>query len=158
MTKLQLHTDNSDFEVIRDHPLTFDSNKSNITVSIRITTDEHLEEDEQFIVTLSARVLRLQLNTNSVVNLKNAVCENSENSNLFSLSNDTFEGSEDVSFSLDHILLSQENGLLSLTLANNESDRVSVGPSETTVTILDDDCKRRVLISKSTLTYCIVLC
>ena len=61
---------------------------------------------------------------------------------MFSLSNDTLERRENISIYLDDILLSQENGVLSLILSDNENDRVSVGPSETTVTIIDDDCKQ----------------
>ena len=136
--------DEEDFEVISDRQLTFTSTKSSISVSINITSDEHFEEDEKFVVRLSARVIRLQLNTGSTVNLSSAICRNRGKSDVFSVSNDTLERRENISIYLDDILLSQENGVLSLILSNNENDRVSVGPSETTVTILDDDCKQMI--------------
>ena len=65
---------------------------------------------------------------------------------MFSVSNDTLERRENISIYLDDIFLSQENGVLSLILSDNENDRVSVGPSETTVTIIDDDCKQIILL------------
>ena len=130
-----------DFEVISNRRLTFKSNETSITFPINITSDGYLEEDEQFTVILSARVLRLQLNTNSMLNLKDAVCRDVMNFNQFSLSNGSFGDSEDIAINLDQVFISQEDGGIVLTLSNSDSDRVSLAPSATRVTIMDDDSK-----------------
>ena len=93
------------------------------------------------MVTLSMRVLRLQLNTNSNLNLRSDICQNMTNFNPFSLSSGSSGDSEEIAIPLDQVFISQEDGEIVLTLANNESDRVSLAPSATRVTIMDDDSK-----------------
>ena len=130
-----------DLENIRDHQLIFTSNE-NLTLSINITADGHFEREEHFVVTLSTRILRLQLNTDSI-KLKDSVCQGNGGSDFFSLSNST-DLDKEVNIALDHISLSRNilNDELMLILADEESERVTVHPAEAIVTIQDIDGKQ----------------
>ena len=129
-----------DFEVISNHQLTFNPDETSITFPIDVTDDDYFERDEHFIVILSTRVLRLQLNALSILNLIDTVCQYNMN-DLFSFFNDTFGDSEDVSIDLDQVFISQEGSEITLAVANSESDRLILSPPATRVTIMDDDSK-----------------
>ena len=128
-----------DFEVINNQRLTFHSNETSITFPIKIIDDGLFEADEEFSVILSTRVLPLQLNTNSTLNLRDTVCRNVKSLSQFSLTNGTFGDGEEILIDSGQVFISHEDGEIVLTLTNNETDRVSLSPPATRVTIMDDD-------------------
>ena len=81
----------------------------------------------------------MELNATSI-NLNDIVCQGSGRSHLFYRTG----RDEEVDITLDKISLSRNmmNNELELTLANDESERVTVFPAETMVTILDRDGKQ----------------
>ena len=106
-------------------------------VSLDIYLDGRFEYDETFNATLTSGFVGLKLNVKTI-QLKNALCDKDEGSDVFSVSQVT---SVDKRFAipLDRVLLTEDAGGIELRLANVESDRVSVGPLSAQVTILDDD-------------------
>ena len=107
------------------------------TVSTHIFSDGHFEKDEQFNVTLSARILNLELNPESI-ELKSSVCQH-EVLKLFSVSNETIEADEVDTIDLDRVHLTRTVDGLQLILASNESDRIIVSPAVARVTIMDNN-------------------
>ena len=132
--------DGADFKPVTDYHLVFGPNVNFIIVPINISSDGLFEETELFFVTLSTSIVRLQLNTESA-NLKKTVCQDR---NIFSLFNDTDRRPQGVSIDLDRIVLSQTMDGIILSLATNTSERVSVNPAVTMVTILDSDSKSHI--------------
>lgn len=139
-----LYTGGLDFDVIRDRHLTFSPDVSLHRVSINISSDGHFEETEYFSVALSTRIMRLQLNSD-LISLKNAICQEEDGINLFSVTNDTADRDQARNIPLDRVILTQEMGEVKFSLISNESDRVSVSPAETRVTIMDNDGKHNLI-------------
>ena len=110
---------------------------SSRTVPINISSDGNFEETETFSIILSVSDFHLQLNSGSAVNLRQGVCKDRR---VFSVS-DNFERDQTISIDLDRIFLTQTMNGITFSLAANESERVSVGPAMTNVTILDNDSK-----------------
>lgn len=111
---------------------------TSLSVPINITSDGDFEETEQFSVILSVRDFHLQLNVGRAINLRQRVCMDKE---IFSISGRDVQSDEMVSIDLDRIFVSETGNGISFNLAANESERVSVSPARTSVTIFDSDSK-----------------
>ena len=110
---------------------------ASLPVPINIRFDGDFEETEKFFVILSVRAFGLQLN-NGTLNLRQHVCKDE---GIFSISSSDVQGGETVNVDLDRIFVSQSGNDISFNLAANESERVSVRPAKTSVTIFDNDSK-----------------
>ena len=125
--------------MVTDHKLTFSPSVLSLPILINITSDGDFEETEHFAVILSVRDFDLQLNiTNrTAVNLRQRVCMDKE---VFSVA-----GSDEmVNIDLDRIFVAETRNRISFNLAANESERVSVSPAKTNITILDNDSKTKL--------------
>ena len=105
--------------------------------SIHILPDGHFEKDEHFNVTLSARILKLELNS-ELVELRSSICQD-QALKLFSVSNETTDADKVDTIDLDRVHLTQTGDRLQLILASSESDRIIVSPAVARVTIMDND-------------------
>ena len=108
-----------------------------ISLFIPIISDGHFEKDEHFNVTLSARILSLDLNSESI-ELRSSICQD-QTLKLFSVSNDTIGAEKVATVDLDRVHLTQTRDGLQLILASNESDRIIVSPDVARVTIMDNN-------------------
>ena len=126
-----------DFNVIKDYLLTFGPSMTLDSHSIHILPDGHYEKDEHFNVTLSARILSLDLNSESI-ELRSSICQH-QALKLFSVSNETTDADKVDTIDLDRVHLTQTVDGLQLILASNESDRIIVSPAVARVTIMDNN-------------------
>ena len=131
--------------MITDYQLTFSPSVSSHNISINITSDGNFEETESFSVMLTVSEFRLQLNTESAVNLRQRVCMDER---VFSVSNNSIGRDQAINIDLDRVFVSNSqmmNGIV-FSLAANESERVSVGRAMTIIAINDDDSKFSTII------------
>ena len=135
---ITMFVDGEDFDAITDHQLTFSPSVTSLPVPINVTSDGDFEETEQFSVILSVRNFGLQLNNGTAINLRQQVCMDK---GIFSISSSDVQSDETVNINLDRIFVSQSGNSISFNLAANESERVSVRPAKTSVTIFDNDSK-----------------
>ena len=129
-----------DFAAITNHQLTFSPNEISLPVPINISSDGNFEENETFSLILSVRDFHLQLNNGTAINLRQSVCKDE---GIFSISNSDTQRDETVNIDLDRIFVSQtDNGNgFTFSLAATESERISIYPANTNVTICDNDSK-----------------
>ena len=128
-----------DFDVIKDYLLTFGPSVTVYTVSIHIFSDGYFEKDEQFNIALSARILSLDLNSESI-ELRSSICQD-QVLNPFSVSNDTIDADKVATIDLNRVHLTRTGNGLQLILANNENDHIIVNPAVARVTIEDNNSK-----------------
>ena len=128
--------------MITDCQLTFSPSVSSHNIFINITSDGNFEETESFSVMLTVSEFRLQLNTESAVNLRQHVCMDER---VFSVSNNSIGRDQAINIDLDRVFVSMRNGIV-FSLAANESERISVGPAMTIVAINDSDSKFNTII------------
>ena len=131
--------DGEDFDAITDRQLMFSPGVRSLPVPINIKSDGDFGEIEEFSLILSVRDFDLQLtNTGTDINLRRRVCKDER---IFSISSSDVQIDETVNIDLDRVFVSQSGNSISFSLAANESERISVSPAKTSVTILDNDSK-----------------
>ena len=134
---ITMFVDGEDFDAVTDHQLTFSPSVTSFSVPINIISDGDFEETENFSIILSVRDFGLQLN-NGKVNLRQRVCKDE---GIFTISSSDIQSDETVNIDLDRVFVSQSGNSISFNLAASESERVSVRPAKTSVTIFDNDSK-----------------
>ena len=111
-------------------------------IPLKVDTDDRFEQDETFSVTLSIRLVRLQLrdNVESIV-IKDYVCHEEDGSMLFTSYDNATEIDDEIDIDLGLVFLTKTSEGIEFSLANSKSNRVNISTSFTQVTIHDNDGK-----------------
>ena len=121
-----------------DYLLTFSPTVSFLSVPINIISDGRFENTtERFSIILFVSNFRLQLNSESRLNLQ-SVCQERERS-AFSVMDSV--NNQAINIDYDRVFMSPAetgSGVI-FSLAANESDRVNIGPAKADVIIIDQD-------------------